>query len=241
MNMLAMTLSPELDRNGAAFAFPVGDLISESLLDRRLRTATRRLLQAREHIFFDGDPKDHIYKVEKGAVCLYKTLPDGRRQIVDFAYPGDLIGLSTLENHVFSAQAIALTRLRCLPAGLLEEMAKNDPRVGVQLYRALSDQLLSAHDLLLTVGQRNATERLAALLMALSRRNDRGGADPARIALPMTRADIADFLSLTIETVSRTFTKLRQGGIIDLAHSSLVVIRDRRALARLAAGEAERI
>jgi len=237
--MLAMTLSPELDRNGAVFGLPVGDLASESLLDRRIRTAASRLLQAREHIFFDGDPKDRIYKVEKGAVCLYKTLPDGRRQIVDFAYPGDLIGLSTLETHVFSAQAIALTRLRCLPVGLLDEMARNDPRVGVQLYEALSDQLLSAHDLLLTVGQRNATERLAALLMALSRRNERSGADPARIALPMTRADIADFLSLTIETVSRTFTKLRQGGLIDLAHSSLVVIRDRRALGRLAVGEAE--
>ncbi|MGI9404100.1 MAG: helix-turn-helix domain-containing protein [Hyphomicrobium sp.] len=237
--MLAMTLSPELDRNDAVFGLPVGDLASESLLDRRIRTAPSRLLQAREHIFFDGDPKDRIYKVEKGAVCLYKTLPDGRRQIVDFAYPGDLIGLSTLETHVFSAQAIALTRLRCLPVGLLDEMARNDPRVGVQLYEALSDQLLSAHDLLLTVGQRNATERLAALLIALSRRNERGGADPGRIALPMTRADIADFLSLTIETVSRTFTKLRQGGLIDLAHSSLVVIRDRRALGRLAVGEAE--
>jgi len=201
--MLAMTLSPELDRNGAVFGLPVGDLASESLLDRRIRTAASRLLQAREHIFFDGDPKDRIYKVEKGAVCLYKTLPDGRRQIVDFAYPGDLIGLSTLETHVFSAQAIALTRLRCLPVGLLDEMARNDPRVGVQLYEALSDQLLSAHDLLLTVGQRNATERLAALLIALSRRNERSGADPARIALPMTRADIADFLSLTIETQVR--------------------------------------
>ncbi len=89
------------------------------------------------------------------------------------------------------------------------------------------------------MGQRNATERLAALLMALSRRNERGGGDPATIALPMTRADIADFLSLTIETVSRTFTKLRQSCLIDLAHSSLVVIRDRRALARLAAGEEE--
>ncbi len=235
--MLAMTLSPELDRNGAAFGLPVDNLVSESLLDRRIRTATPRLLQAREHVFFDGDPKDYIYEVEKGAICLYKTLPDGRRQIVDFAYPGDLIGLSTLETHVFSAQAIALTRLRCLPVGLLEEMARNDPRVGVQLYQALSDQLLSAHDLLLTVGQRNATERLAALLMALSRRNERGGADLERVALPMTRADIADFLSLTIETVSRTFTKLRQSGFIDLAHSSLVVIRDRRALGRLAAGD----
>lgn len=237
--MLAMTLSPELDRNGAAFGLPVGDLASESLLDRRIKTAAPRLLQAREHVFFDGDPKDHVYQVEKGTVCLYKTLPDGRRQIVDFAYPGDLIGLSTLKAHVFSAQAIVLTRLRCLPAALLEELARKDAKVGVQLYRALSEQLLSAHDLLLTVGQRNATERLAALLMALSRRNERSGADAARIALPMTRADMADFLSLTIETVSRTFTKLRLAGIIDLAHSSLVVIRNRRALGRLAAGEAD--
>ena len=123
-------------------------------------------------------------------------------------------------------------------AALLEEIARKDPKVGVQLYRALSEQLLSAHDLLLTVGQRNATERLAALLMALSRRNERSGADAVRISLPMTRADMADFLSLTIETVSRTFTKLRLAGIIDLAHSSLVVIRNRGALGRLAAGEA---
>jgi CRP/FNR family transcriptional regulator len=118
-------------------------------------------------------------------------------------------------------------------------MAAHDPQVGMQLYRALSDQLLAARDLLLTVGQRNATERLAALLLALARRNERNGADPARIALPMTRADIADFLSLTIETVSRTFTKLRQSGVIDLLQSSLVAIRDQQALERLAAGETQ--
>ena len=107
----------------------------------------------------------------------------------------------------------------------------------MQLYRALSRQLLAAHDLLLTVGQRNATERLAALLMALSRNNERNGTDPLRIALPMTRADIADFLSLTIETVSRTFTKMRKSGLIELVQSSLVLVRDRRALQQLAAGE----
>jgi CRP/FNR family transcriptional regulator len=105
----------------------------------------------------------------------------------------------------------------------------------------MSEQLLAARDLLLTVGQRNATERLGALLLALSRRNARTGADPARIALPMSRADIADFLSLTIETVSRTFTKLRQAGIIDLVQSSLVVVRDPRALERLATGEVQGI
>ncbi len=235
--MLAMTLSPELAAHRDIFDVPAESPTRGRSVDQRLKAAAPKVLQARDHVFFEGDTKDHVYLVEKGTVCLYKTLPDGRRQIVDFAYPGDLIGLGCPGDHVFSAQAITLTRLRCLPAGLLHEMALHDPQVGMQLYRALSDQLLSARDLLLTVGQRNATERLGALLLALSRRNERTGADPDRIALPMTRADIADFLSLTIETVSRTFTKLRQSGIIDLVQSSLVVIRDQKALERLAAGE----
>jgi CRP/FNR family transcriptional regulator len=237
--MLAMTLSPDLAAKRDFFDVPAGSPSSGRTVDQRLKTAAPRVLQAREHVFFEGDAKDHVYVVEKGTVCLYKTLPDGRRQIVDFAYPGDLIGLGAPGDHVFSAQAITLTRLRCLPAGLLHEMALHDPQVGMQLYRALSDQLLAARDLLLTVGQRNATERLGALLLALSRRNERNGADPTEISLPMTRADIADFLSLTIETVSRTFTKLRQSGIIDLVQSSLVVVRDQQALERLAEGETQ--
>jgi len=235
--MLAMTLSPDLATKQDIFDVPADGPRGARTVDQRLKAAAPRVLQAREHVFFEGDSKDHVYLVEKGTVCLYKTLLDGRRQIVDFAYPGDLIGLGAPGDHVFSAQAITLARLRCLPAGLLHEMALHDPQVGMQLYRALSDQLLAARDLLLTVGQRNATERLGALLLALSRRNERIGGDPTRIALPMTRADIADFLSLTIETVSRTFTKLRQGGLIELVQSSLVVIRDQRALERLAAGE----
>jgi CRP/FNR family transcriptional regulator len=237
--MLAMTLSPDLATKRAVFDMRAEVPAGGRPMDQRLKAAAAKVLQAREHVFFEGDAKDHVYVVEKGTVCLYKTLPDGRRQIVDFAYPGDLIGLGAPGDHVFSAQAITLTRLRCLPAGLLHDMALHDPQVGMQLYRALSDQLLAARDLLLTVGQRNATERLGALLLALSRRNERMGSDPDRISLPMTRADIADFLSLTIETVSRTFTKLRQSGIIDLVQSSLVVIRDQAALERLAAGEAQ--
>lgn len=239
--MLAMTLpaEPEFSKHPTASSASA-NVGAEPALDKRLGATVTRVLQAREHAFFEGDAKDHVYQVEKGTVCLYKTLPDGRRQIVDFAHPGDYIGLGLPGEHVFSAQAITLARLRCLPAGLLHEVARHDPEIGLRLYRALSDQLLSAHDLLLTVGQRNATERLAALLFALSRRNERSDADPDRISLPMTRADIADFLSLTIETVSRTFTKLRMSGIIDLAQSSLVIIRDRAALERLAAGEGAR-
>lgn len=233
--MLAMTLSTEID---ASHPIPEASYQVQGL-DNWIRRTAPKVMQAREHVFFEGDAITHIYQVEHGTVCLYKTLQDGRRQIVDFAHPGDFIGLGAGGDHVFSAQAITLTRLRCLPAGALHEVACHNPDIGMQLYRALSEQLLAARDLLLTVGQRNATERLAALLLALSRRNERNGTNCARIALSMTRADIADFLSLTVETVSRTFTKLRQSGIIDLVHSSLVVIKDRSALEQLAAGEAK--
>ena len=233
--MFAMTLPQEIDASLLA-----SDAVYEPRgLDNWIRRTAPKVMQAREHVFFEGDPINHIYQVENGTVCLYKTLQDGRRQIVDFAHAGDFIGLGAGGDHVFSAQAITLTRLRCLPAGALHEIACHNPDIGMQLYRALSDQLLAARDLLLTVGQRNATERLAALLLALSRRNERNGTNHARIALSMTRADIADFLSLTVETVSRTFTKLRQSGIIDLVHSSLVVVKDRHALEQLAAGEAK--
>ena len=232
--MLASTLSP------TEASHPVLDFRHKApSLANWIHHAGSKVMQAREHVYFEGDPITHIYQVEQGTVCLYKTLHDGRRQIVDFAQPGDFLGLGTGDEHVLGAQAIALTRLRCLPAGALYDVAWQNPEIGMQLYRALSDQLLAAHDLLLTVGQRNATERLATLLLALSQRNERYGANRARIALAMTRADIADFLSLTVETVSRTFTKLRQTGVIDLIHSSLVLIKDRGALERLAAGEAK--
>jgi CRP/FNR family transcriptional regulator len=233
--MLATTITPQTEAN-----HPVLDFTHKTPgLANWIRHAGSKVMQAREHVFFEGDPITHIYQVEQGTVCLYKTLQDGRRQIVDFAQPGDFIGLGTGGEHLLGAQTIALTRLRCLPAGALYEVAWHNPEIGRQLYRALSDQLLAAHDLLLTVGQRNAMERLATLLLALSRRNERYGGNRARIALAMTRADIADFLSLTVETVSRTFTKLRQSGLIDLVHSSLVLIKDRDALEQLAAGEAK--
>jgi CRP/FNR family transcriptional regulator len=235
--MLATNLASEIETTAPSMLAgqsPAG----VGFLDRNIRSTASRVLQAREHVFFEGDPIEQVYQVLKGTVCIYMTLPDGRRQIVDFAHAGDFIGLGEAGKHAVAAQAITLTKLRCLPARTLHEVARHDPQVAAQLYRALSNQLAAARNLLLTVGRRSATERLATLLLALSRRNERMGADPACISLPMSRSDIADFLSLTIETVSRSFTKLRQNGTIDLVHSTLVHIRDRRALEQLCADEA---
>ena len=208
-------------------------------LEQRLAQASLRRVEAKEFVFAEGDPTTHIFQVETGAVSLYKVLCDGRRQVVGFAYPGDLIGLGAEGEHVMNAQAIKPTRLRCLPVAALNQIARQDPRLGFKLYEALARELAATRDLLLTTGQRSATERVVSFLLAFSRRNERNARDPHVFDLPMTRADIADFLGLTIETVSRTFTKLKVQGFIELPQSSCVRITDLGALRGLAGGEEE--
>jgi CRP/FNR family transcriptional regulator len=206
-------------------------------LDRSLAQAGLRRLAAKEFVFNEGDAATHLFRVEAGAVALYKVLIDGRRQIVGFAYPGDLIGLGAQAEHVMNAQAIMPTRLRCIPVATLRQSALRDASLAMTLYEAMTLELAATRDLMLITSQRSAVERVAGFLLALSRRNERNGLDPANIELPMTRADIGDFLSLTIETVSRTFTKLKALGVIELPQSSRVKLVDIEELEDLAEGD----
>ncbi|HEX5998517.1 MAG TPA: helix-turn-helix domain-containing protein [Hyphomicrobiaceae bacterium] len=215
----------------AIAARPVGGL------DQTMAHAALRRVEAKEFVFVEGDPTTHVFRVETGAVALYKVLADGRRQIVGFAYPGDLIGLGAQGEHVMNAQAIKPTRLRCLGVTTLYRAASSDPALGFRLYEAVARELAATRDLMLTTGQRSATERVVSFLLAFSRRSERNGQDPCHFELPMTRADIGDFLGLTIETVSRTFTKLRTMGLIELPQSSRVRLVDLDQLESLAAGE----
>ena len=205
-------------------------------LQEHLAVAPLRKIEARQNVFAEGDRSTHIYRVESGAMSLHRIMPDGRRQILGFVYPGDVIGLGASELHRFNAQAIKPTHLRCLRRSLIDSITRVDPEIGRELYNALSLELAAAHDLLLSTGQRSATERIATFLLAMSRRNQRHNRSAILIDLPMTRADIGDFLGITIETVSRTFTKLRQLDIIDLAQSSCVRILDTDGLEQLAEG-----
>jgi CRP/FNR family transcriptional regulator len=206
-------------------------------LDQTLAQATLRRVEAKEFVFIEGDPTTHVFRIETGAVALYKVLADGRRQIVGFAYPGDLIGLGARGEHVMNAQAIKPTRLRCLGLATLHRSAARDPALGFKLYEAVARELEATRDLMLTTGQRSATERVASFLLAFSRRAERNGQDAGDFELPMTRADIGDFLGLTIETVSRTFTKLKVMGLIELPQASRVKVIDRDHLESLTSGE----
>ena len=205
-------------------------------LDERIARAPIRSVEAKEHVFTQGDQRSHLYRVEAGAICLYKVLPDGRRQVFGFAYPGDVLGLGSSGAHKLNAQATRLSRLRCLPWRSVERAARQNPALGITLWELFAQELTCAHNLLLTIGQRTAMERVAAFLVELSRRNARRGEDARLIVLPMTRTDIGDLLALTIETVSRILSQLRRHKIIDLEQSSRVRIRDIDALMRLARG-----
>lgn len=206
-------------------------------LDECFGQACLRRLDTKEFVFVEGDRANNIYRIEAGAVSLFKILPDGRRQILGFAYPGDFIGLGVQGEHIMNAQAIQRCCIRSMPLAALHKIASHDPALSFMLYQAIAEELAAARDLMMTTGHRSASERVAAFLTALSRRNERNGQREDIIDLPMTRADIADYLGLTIETVSRTLTKFKTKGFIDLPQSTRVVVLDMVNLQKLAEGE----
>lgn len=206
-------------------------------LDDCLSHALVRRYNAKEFVFVEGDPANHIYRIEAGAVSLFKVLSDGRRQILGFAYQGDFIGLGVQGEHIMNAQVIKPARIRSMPLAALHQIATHDPSLSFTLYQTIAEELAATRDLMMTTGHRSACERVAAFLMTLSRRNERNGGKADVVDLPMTRADIADYLGLTIETISRTLTKLKTKGLIDLPQSARIVLVDRLELQRLAEGE----
>ena len=202
-------------------------------LEDRLAHATVRKIESKEHVFCEGDPRLHVFRVEEGVIAIYKTLCDGRRRIIDFAYPGDLLGLGVLDEHILSAQATSPAKVRCFSAASLEAMAENDADLALKLYKSVCQELTATRSLLVTVGQRSAVERVAAFLLGLRRRS--GDETGETVTLAMRRSDIADLLGLTIETVSRTLTKLRTMGVIDVElGGTTVTLRDVPRLTDLA-------
>lgn len=190
-------------------------------------------------IFMEGDPADHVFNVTSGAVRLYKLLADGRRQIVGFLLPGDFMGLAVRRTYAYGAETLIPTDLCRFRASDLRALFRAHPKVERRLLEMTGDELAAAQEQMMLLGRKTPVERLSTFLLDLGRRSRRWGGSDNPLHLPMSRTDIADYLGLTIETVSRTFTRLRRDGIVDLPETQIVQVRDRTALERLAAGEAE--
>jgi CRP/FNR family transcriptional regulator, nitrogen fixation regulation protein len=180
-------------------------------------------------IYGEGEAAEYIYKVVSGAARTYKLLNDGRRQISAFHLPGDVFGLEAASNHYFSAEAITSATILVIKRSALVAMAARQNDVANELWTLTASALGKVQNLMVTLGRKNAQERMAAFLLEMSGR----ACDKQTIELPMSRQDIADYLGLTIETVSRTFTQLENEEAIELPTSRRVVLRNRGALNKL--------
>jgi CRP-like cAMP-binding protein len=179
-------------------------------------------------IFGENEPADFIYKLVSGTVRTYKVLLDGRRQIVAFHLPGDMFGLESGGEHMFSTEAITDCKIIVIKRSAVMALAARDNEVARRMWTLTARELerVQRHALLLI---KTAQERLAAFLLDMA---DRAfGSGPVELA--MSRQDIADYLGLTIETVSRTFTHLERTAAIEVPSSRRILLRNRSALNRL--------
>ncbi len=179
-------------------------------------------------IYGENEPAEYVYKVISGTVRTYKVLNDGRRQIGAFYLPGDIFGLEVGDEHSFSAEAIVESKILVVKRSALVSLAARDNEVARQLWTMTAGELQRAqsHIMLLI---KTAQERVAGFLLEMAQRS----AAASEVDLPMSRQDIADYLGLTIETVSRTLTQLENSAAIAVPTSRRIVLRNRAALSRL--------
>ena len=179
-------------------------------------------------IYGENEPAEYLYKVISGTVRTYKVLNDGRRQIGAFYLPGDMFGLEIGDEHSFSAEAIVDSKVLVIKRSSVVALAGRDTDVAHQLWAMTAAELQRAQDHIMLL-IKTAQERVAGFLLEMAKRSSVA----SEVDLPMSRQDIADYLGLTIETVSRTLTQLEKGAAIAVPTSRRIVLRNRAALSRL--------
>jgi CRP/FNR family transcriptional regulator, anaerobic regulatory protein len=194
-------------------------------------------LPAGKTLFSEGDKADALYHLTDGTMRLVKLLGDGRRQIMGFAFAGDLIGLGVRDGFSSSAEAVDDARLCRFPLKDLGRLFRSFPEMERRLLDTAQRRLASAQDQMLLLGRKSPMEKLASFLLDASARARTAGRPDNPVVLAMSRGDIADFLGLTVETVSRSFSRLKADKVITLPEPTLVRLVDLDRLEELAAGD----
>ena len=194
-------------------------------------------LKPEQPAFHEGDPAKRVFMVTHGALKLYTLLADGRRQITGFMFPGDFLGISVDEEYAFTVEALEDTELWWFSREAFDRFISENPKVERELYRMAAHELAEAQRQMVLLGRKAAAERLASFFVALLERAERAsGKSETSFDLPMSRIDIADYLGLTKETVSRMLAHLRSRGLIRLQSQDRVEVLNRRGLTEIADG-----
>jgi len=184
--------------------------------------STRRIsFPARSTISTEGEPSTMVYMVTHGTACLYKMLTDGRRQVVGFALPGDFLGSPFSDRYPCSVYAINEVTVRQLLRGPFLTFLRAHPKSLSLMLEAALQEKTAAHDHMLLLGRGTAEEKFAEFIISWRARAGRRGALANLVPLPMSRRDVADFLGLTIETVSRVVTKLERENVLRVTPEGL--------------------
>jgi CRP/FNR family nitrogen fixation transcriptional regulator len=213
--------SRDLDSNGSRE--PATDRVGDVF---RL-TGTLARFDRDTEIYGEKGPSEYFYQLESGAVRAFKLLMNGRRQIEAFHLEGELFGLEAEEIHGFTVEAVTPTTVRIVKRRNLIDMARSDPGLAFELWLRTAEALRRAHEHILLLGRKTAEERVVSFLLDMETRGAGGGF----VELPMIRRDIADYLGLAIETVSRTFTELENKSAIQLTTSRRINIGSRNPCA----------
>lgn len=184
-----------------------------------------------EEIYGEGEDAEFIYKVVSGAVRTYKIMRDGRRQIGGFHLPGDFFGLETGNRHHLTAEAITDSKILLFTRRQVESLVQRNINAARELWLMTAEHLRHAENHMLLLGRKTALERLAAFLIEMDARHGNTGL----IELPMLRRDIADYLGLTLETVSRSFSELQSQRAVELDGARHVALRKRAMLEEMGA------
>lgn len=198
------------------------------------RSRNRIQFNRRETIIREGDPAVSFFNVASGVVKLYRSLSDGRNQIIGFRFPGEFFAILETKRHASTVEAVTSVEVCRFPKARLKRLLNSFPQLQVQFLQMVNRQLAASEDQIFLLGRKTAREKVATFLLRYGRDLEQTGAKAGRhVNLPMTRTEIADFLGLTTETVSRVFTSLARENVIAVGASRSVNLIDIDSLARI--------
>lgn len=203
-------------------------------LQRLAEISTTHIFQPHDTITIEAEPVTALYNITVGTVKLFKLLSDGRRQITGFLSVGDFLGLALTDLHAYSAEAVTLVTACRFERPKLESLLQTYPSMERRLLENAFHELAAAQDQMMMLGRKTARERVASFLIIQSDRGLREKISPTLLRLPMSRTDIADYLGLTTETVSRTITAMRKEGLIELVDMDKIRLLDLSSLKKIA-------
>ncbi len=192
-------------------------------------------LQRSEYLFHEGDEFQSLYAVRSGSIKVFSIDDEGEEQVVGFYLPGEILGMDSIDGqrHISTAKALETSSVCEIPYESVEELSSNIRNLHVHMYRLLSREIRVDQELQMLLAKKTAEERIGAFLMNLSMRYEQRRLSAIRFRLPMARSDIANYLGLAVETVSRIFTRLQTAGVLKVEGKEVEIL-DRHTLCDIA-------